>query len=390
MNRNLALVIIFVVFLGMLALAFEVQQVKAEPETWTVDDDGPADFHTIQEAINSSNPGDIVFVKNGAYYGNVVVNKAISLVGESRELTTVDASGGVSVNADNVTIRGFNIRNGHDTGFYLNGVKNVIIKDNDIFSNGYVQVSGSSWVGAGTGIWVGNSFSIRIEGNNIVSNYFDGILITSSGKVTIQQNVILNNCMGYPLIPESLRLPFAYTYSGINIHYPSSSYGDIEHEVTQNILSNKTGSGIILNQCYNGKVRINGNTIIDNQEAGIYMKWSKDNTICHNNFLNNTKQVVVYTAYTAYPNTWNDGYPSGGNYWSDYNETDANLDGIGDNPYIIDANNTDHYPLVNQYVIPEFPSFLVLPLFIVATLLPVIVHRKSGIKNRKTNSDEAT
>jgi hypothetical protein len=42
-------------------------------------------------------------------------------------------------------------------------------------------------------------------------------------------------------------------------------------------------------------------------------------------------------------------YPSGGNYWSDYKETDANHDGIGDTPYVIDANNTDNYPLMGTF-----------------------------------------
>ena len=41
-----------------------------------------------------------------------------------------------------------------------------------------------------------------------------------------------------------------------------------------------------------------------------------------------------------------------------------------DAPYEIDADNIDHYPIV-----PEFPSFLILPLFMIATLLAVIVYR---------------
>jgi hypothetical protein len=52
---------------------------------------------------------------------------------------------------------------------------------------------------------------------------------------------------------------------------------------------------------------------------------------------------------------WDNGYRSGGNYWSDYNGTDSykgqyqnetGSDGIGDTPYVIDANNTDNYPLM--------------------------------------------
>jgi len=57
-------------------------------------------------------------------------------------------------------------------------------------------------------------------------------------------------------------------------------------------------------------------------------------------------------------NVWDDGYPSGGNYWSDYNGTDmlsgpyqneSGSDGIGDAAYAIDTNNIDRYPLMNPW-----------------------------------------
>jgi nitrous oxidase accessory protein NosD len=38
--------------------------------------------------------------------------------------------------------------------------------------------------------------------------------------------------------------------------------------------------------------------------------------------------------------------PMRGNYWADYNGTDANHDGVGDTPYVIDATNSDNYPLL--------------------------------------------
>ena len=55
---------------------------------------------------------------------------------------------------------------------------------------------------------------------------------------------------------------------------------------------------------------------------------------------------------------WDNSYPDGGNFWSDYNGTDVykgpyqnetGSDGIGDTPYVIDANNTDRYPRLQLY-----------------------------------------
>jgi len=71
-----------------------------------------------------------------------------------------------------------------------------------------------------------------------------------------------------------------------------------------------------------------------------------------------------------------------GNYWSDYlmkypNATQVESSGVWNTPYVIDANNTDYYPLtVPIAIVPEFPSYLVLSLFMVATLVAVIVCKK--------------
>jgi pectin methylesterase-like acyl-CoA thioesterase len=84
---------------SMLTLAFNIQPVKAEPRTWIVDDDGPADFHTIQEAINAANPGDTIYVHNGTYYERILIDKKnnLRLIGESRENTIINSEGGNSV-----------------------------------------------------------------------------------------------------------------------------------------------------------------------------------------------------------------------------------------------------------------------------------------------------
>jgi len=78
----------------------------------------------------------------------------------------------------------------------------------------------------------------------------------------------------------------------------------------------------------------------------------------HNNFINNTFQVQIETPYHPCITVWDIGYPSGGNYWSNYNGTDfyygqyqneTGSDGIGDTPYVIDANNTDRHPLMGSF-----------------------------------------
>jgi hypothetical protein len=81
-------------------------------------------------------------------------------------------------------------------------------------------------------------------------------------------------------------------------------------------------------------------------------------------------------------NTWDDG--TEGNYWCSpqvfqLEHPDAKpIGNIWDTPYEIDANNTDNYPLVNQYVIPEFPIFFILPLFMLAISLAVIVYTRKN------------
>jgi len=86
-------------------------------------------------------------------------------------------------------------------------------------------------------------------------------------------------------------------------------------------------------------------------------------------------------------NIWDNG--SVGNYWSDYlteypNATETNSSGVWNTPYVIDTNNTDYYPLMVQYVIPEFPSIQATMFFILLTLLTVIIHKKKDVKTSQS------
>jgi parallel beta-helix repeat protein len=138
------------------------------------------------------------------------------------------------------------------------------------------------------------------------------------------------------------------------------------------IVSNKGGISLL----FAGNHTVENNTISSNF-YGMNIVYSQDNTIFHNDFVNNSQQVFI----TGEINSWDNGFPAGGNYWSDYKQRHPNAkevdnSGIWDTPYGIDGFNVDNYPLMAPYVIPEFPSFLILLLFLVATLLAITVYKR--------------
>ena len=252
-----------------------------------------------------------------------------------------------------------------ECGLNLTSVTNVTIINIDFIHN------------FGYGIWLSSSSNNNISGNTIGGNDF-GIVLEYSSNNTLCGNLVLSpSYYGIRLYSSSNNSILGNNIVGFHANGISLSFSS-NNSVSGN---NITGSwdGILLIYSSNNN-SVSGNNIINNHHNGIVLASSSNNSIYHNNF-NNTQQVSSDGTST---NVWDDGYPSGGNYWSDYNGTDANHDGIGDSAYVIDANNTDNYPLMNLYVIPEFPSFLILPLFMIATLFAVMVYRRKKEKLKST------
>jgi parallel beta-helix repeat protein len=112
------------------------------------------------------------------------------------------------------------------------------------------------------------------------------------------------------------------------------------------------GNNVTNNMCSFNLYGTSGNAIFENnitggKRYGFWFLGSSNNTIYHNNIANNKNQAGWSTWYDISANSWD--IKGEGNFWSNYNGTDANSDGIGDTPYFIAENNTDHYPLIAPY-----------------------------------------
>lgn len=312
----------------------------------------------------------------------------ISTVDNVTYTLTGNINGSIVIERDNIVVdgAGYTIQGtGSGTGMTLSGRSNITIKNTEITTFGVGiwldsssdnDISGSNITDNDGGIYLGSSSNNTISGNNIANNHDGIILDSSSNNNTISGNSIAANNNEGIVLDSSNNIVSgnnitANNYAGIDLLGVSNNIIS-GNDITNNGYGNYFGCGIYL-------ISSNNNTIIRNNIANnsqyvIRLGNSSNNLIYHNNFVNNTVGANPY--YTSGANVWDDGYPSGGNYWNDYAGVDSNHDGIGDTSYIIDANNTDNYPLMTPYIIPEFPSFLILPLFMMVTLLAVIAYRR--------------
>jgi parallel beta-helix repeat protein len=176
-----------------------------------------------------------------------------------------------------------------------------------------------------TGGWCGievNSSSVTITGFTVV-NATLGIYVYESSGCIVSDNSITTP---HTNITQEV---------GIWLYASNSSV------VSDNIVYNVGWRGIVL--CgYSSENTITLNTVSD-CGSGIAVS-GEGNFIYHNNFVGNQIQTEMLDSFH---NDWNDTYE--GNYWSDYNGTDGDKDGIGDTPYLIDANNQDDHPLMGMF-----------------------------------------
>jgi parallel beta-helix repeat protein len=214
--------------------------------------------------------------------------------------------------------------------------------------------------------------------NLTLKNNMQGVLMLLTNNTLITHNIITEN-------NDEILFP-----SAVNARYCFNIVVN-ENELTNNKY------GIMLNDCSNGTINMNNMTngafsgaylmystnitlsrndisstyqclemygssnnliIANNMTGGSYytlaFSSSSENVFSSNNIVNAGVLIVMWES----ENRWDDGYPTGGNFWSNYagadfyrgpHQNETGSDGIGDAPFTIDQNNTDAYPLKKPY-----------------------------------------
>jgi parallel beta-helix repeat protein len=321
--------------------------------------------------------------------------------------------------SENNTLSGNNVTANNGEGIFLDYSNNNVLRHNDVGANDE------------SGIDLLHSSNNALSYNNVRANKGDGIELSSSSSNVLSSNVMESNGYNFAVFGSSLSdfmnsvdtsnlvdaKPVCYVTSKSNLvigpqDYPESGYVAVvncTNVTVQDLKLSRDEQGILLAFTNNSKVTNNnitnnrngvdllssyydtlsgnyiannnldgcllerssdnntllGNTISANGQDGIELSFSSNNRIFHN-FFNNTWQAFV----SGLNNTWDDGYPSGGNYWSNYltyypNATEIGRSGIWSSgiwntPYVIDPNNIDHYPLTKSPLGPGLMTYLII------------------------------
>jgi parallel beta-helix repeat protein len=310
--------------------------VRAQAYDLTVDpsSEGPNIFKTIQDAIDNASSGQTIFVVNGTYYETLLINKRISLVGQSRDNTTIDGSqlsNVISITADNVKVKEFHLRNSSTTkgaAIRMDRANNNFISEN-IISDSY------------QGIYLSSSNNNTIEGNTLVNNDYCVEIFSSSNNV-VSSNTMTSSLEGVGIFTSSSNVVSNNTMTS-NINDGIGIYTSSNNMVKNNIISDNS-YGLILSTSNNNA--ITGNSIYSSTSFGVNIASGSSNNILYHNNFDNAQQVEPDTSLML-PNMWD--LNGEGNYWSDYNGTDSDADGIGDTQYKIDFRNRDNDPLMGLY-----------------------------------------
>ena len=274
---------------------------------------------------------------------------------------------------------------------YKNNALNCIIGTS---SGSYASIFGNTVLGGGIGTGGTSNYAV-IYDNSVKDGSY--ISLGSSGNI-VTNNTITNSSMGVAI------------------------YWGSDNTISRNIIT-KCQIGLYKTETHGGNIFYANH--IENNSFGAkiaYAAPSAETTLYDNNFIDNVQQVNTdptetiggsggvpeFTRPLIHTGLFYNG--TEGNFWSDYSGEDNNQNNIGDTPYVIDEKRADNYPLMTSFNIssatiqvpewanikpintvptasfppqqsssddiPEFSSWAILPLALIATLSAIVLKKR--------------
>jgi parallel beta-helix repeat protein len=403
LKRTVSVIILTLLLISVWTIAPSIRLASASLPVHNIDTG--EDFATIQETIDAPNTMDWnhISVDAGTYVENVVLHKSLTLIGENKYSTIIDGNGldhVVNLKANSTRVTGFTLQNGvsgifadhtnyhliennivqnNNEGIHLYGSLNNTLSDNLITKNIYGFDIDKSY---------GNTLRRNEINDNVVYNVYFNLWGSIYGEYFLQDIDASNKVDGKPIywwtyqydrqVPKDAGLVVLFSTNDIvikDLDLTKNNHGIVllfaHTTIIENVTVHECETGIALHVSHFCSIR--GNKIVNNG-CGIILEQSQSNNVERNKIENNGNSVIIWGSegnrifhnnlYQVYNgeveprNAWDDGYPSGGNYWIGYTGTDSNhgtyqnetgSDGIGDTPYIIDSNHQDKYPLMSPY-----------------------------------------
>ncbi|MBX5326896.1 MAG: right-handed parallel beta-helix repeat-containing protein [Candidatus Bathyarchaeia archaeon] len=328
--------------------------------------------------------------------------------------TIIVQKGGITFSGNGHTLYGNNTPYGAAvSGFVINGVNNVTIMNTQIINYSYgVFLQNTMYNNITNNYFDYDSYAVGLHGNadyNTIANntmtrglqgvYTDfgfnnnitviynsitnldsggvGINLLNSAGNVVKGNMMDHNNKGINLYDctNSVVSGNIITYMDqAGIHLIDSSGNTI---VGNKINRTRPGPGICLDSSSENNVSGNelwyneegirvvsystlntvfGNNLTYNDYGVVLYNHADNNTFYHNNFVYSIDYQVFFLSSDNLYNKWNSS--TEGNYWSDYTGVDANSDGIGDTPYVVNADNVDNFPLMQSYSVKHMISVI--------------------------------
>ncbi|UCG54711.1 MAG: right-handed parallel beta-helix repeat-containing protein [Dehalococcoidia bacterium] len=314
------------------------------------------DVYDTVRIMDSDDPivldlGGNSIISDGHSYGIIIIGKTDVTIMNG---VVTGFSHGIHIDdCERITINEIDAHSNYFYGIVMARSSSCTISDNTVSDNG-------------DGITVHHSNDITVSGNIATQNDITGINLNYNTGLTVSDNSAFDNGRIGIALYETNGVSPPTTVIGNEVinngEWGIRPYLCEDLIISDNMVDLHAKDGIWLYS--SDRCTVSDNWIKNSDWRGILLTSDSDNNkIYDNNIIDNTIQAYDF----GIENAWNNSWPSGGNYWSDYTgvdqfsgkyQTDPDSDGFGDTPYSVLVGSGqppryDYYPLMGPHISTE-------------------------------------